>query len=197
MAKQCGSPRCARPHYSKGLCLPHYSVRRRGGDPMRPLRSDLTDEERFWAATAKSAPDDCWMWTAGRTADGYGQARQRGAQAYAHRFSYEMHNGPIPEGALVDHACRERACVNPRHLRLANASLNQQNRDSTARAGRSGVRGVHYFKRTGRWRASAMLNGKPVSMGSYATIEEAAQVVSDWRRQNMPYSEVDKRKERT
>lgn len=59
--------------------------------------------------------DGCWTWT-GCTSNGYGVLGFRGARSRAHRASWELHNGPIPEGLHVDHLCRNRARVNPAHL---------------------------------------------------------------------------------
>jgi hypothetical protein len=67
------------------------------------------------------APDGCWLWTSGVSTKGYGQFHIRaGKGSYknvlAHRFSYELAQGPIPEGLELDHLCRQRSCVNPYHL---------------------------------------------------------------------------------
>jgi hypothetical protein len=74
--------------------------------------------ERFWAKVDRSGgPDSCWTWTAGKTRAGYGTfSVAHGALRLAHRLSFEMVNGEIPAGLVIDHLCRNRACVNPAHL---------------------------------------------------------------------------------
>lgn len=57
----------------------------------------------------------CWLWD-GATTYGYGRFRVDNRSALAHRHSYEMHVGPIPDGLVLDHLCRVKACVNPAHL---------------------------------------------------------------------------------
>ena len=58
----------------------------------------------------------CWEWKAYRTPRGYGQVRFEGTMRRAHRVVYEHLKGPIPEGLLIDHLCRNRGCVRPSHL---------------------------------------------------------------------------------
>lgn len=73
-------------------------------------------EARFWRRVLIT--DGCWLWT-GALKDGYGRL-SRGCRGMgylrAHRFSYELHKGPIPGGLDLDHLCRNRSCVNPDHL---------------------------------------------------------------------------------
>ena len=79
-----------------------------------------TAESRFWAYVLKT--DSCWLWQ-GATLNGYGRFHLEGSsemgtkrQVKAHRFSYELVNGPIPKGITLDHLCRITQCVNPDHL---------------------------------------------------------------------------------
>lgn len=58
----------------------------------------------------------CWLWTGTRKPTGYGRMSANGQGTSAHRFSYEHHVGPIPDGLEIDHLCNEPACVNPDHL---------------------------------------------------------------------------------
>jgi hypothetical protein len=72
----------------------------------------------------------CWIWTASTNNAGYGEIRfyktGRGGNAneYAHRVSWILKNGPIPEGANILHKCDIGRCVNPDHLFLGSLSDN-------------------------------------------------------------------------
>ena len=91
----------------------------------------LTTEERFWQKTHKPLlPNTCWLWKGHLDKDGYGtfytgsrtNKTRRGIRA--HRFVYALLVGPIPENMTIDHICRCRNCVNPKHLRLLSATDN-------------------------------------------------------------------------
>jgi len=58
----------------------------------------------------------CWLWTAGRYRNGYGQFYLGGKKVLPHRVLYEWTVGPIPAGLDLDHLCRVRHCVRPSHL---------------------------------------------------------------------------------
>lgn len=73
----------------------------------------MYDMARFWAKVDQT--ETCWLWT-GWTDHGYGQFWFNDKLVRAHRWAYETAKGPIPDGLVIDHLCRVRACVNPRHL---------------------------------------------------------------------------------
>lgn len=58
----------------------------------------------------------CWVWTGAVTSSGYSSIGYDKKVRSAHRVSYEVHVGPIPDGYTIDHLCRVKVCVNPAHL---------------------------------------------------------------------------------
>lgn len=90
--------------------------------------------KRFWPKVARGGPDDCWLWTAGVNHAGYGSmGGGRGVTLLAHRVSWEVHRGPIPQGLFVCHHCDNPPCVNPRHLFIGSQ---RDNMDDKVRKGR-------------------------------------------------------------
>lgn len=80
-------------------------------------------EERFWIKVDKKGEEDCWCWCAATVKGGSGERKltygvigtDRNASGnpkvlLAHRVSWEMHNGPIPEGKYIDHICHNTLC---------------------------------------------------------------------------------------
>jgi hypothetical protein len=98
-----------------------------------------TPEQRFWPRVRKST--GCWEWTGGRyKSGGYGQFKASVGQVRAHRFSWELHNGPIPDGMWVLHRCDNPPCVRPEHLYLG--TVRENVRDMIERG-----RGAGHFPR--------------------------------------------------
>ena len=82
----------------------------------------ITFTDRFFMDALVDRSEECWPW-GGRISDtGYGifdhREQGRSIKGIAHRLTYEMLVGPVPDGMLLDHLCRNRACVNPAHLRV-------------------------------------------------------------------------------
>lgn len=67
----------------------------------------------------------CWLWTGSLSRGGYGECHAEGASCRkAHRMVWQRLVGPIPDGMVLDHICRERSCVNPDHLRVVTRRQN-------------------------------------------------------------------------
>lgn len=143
--EMCRIEGCDDPTYVKtrGLCRSHYEeLRRQGAIGRRPkcsvedcdavaavrgmcdkhyrrfLRKGTADRSPAWRFRNKYEVDPatgCWNWT-DNARSGYGFLLVDRRKVMAHRFSYELHIGAIPEGMQLDHLCRNKLCVNPEHL---------------------------------------------------------------------------------
>jgi len=157
----------------------------------------MTDQKtKFMARVDTESPNGCWNWT-GKThvRCGYGMMSMgaRGAQAYAHRVSYSIFKGEIPDDGFIDHMCHNKKCVNPEHLRLSDAKLNNENRAGANKNSQSGARGVYPVKKTGRWAVQITHNRQRYSGGSYATVEEAERAAIALRNKYFSHNDVDRR----
>lgn len=68
--------------------------------------------------------ETCWLWVGERTTKGYGRIHLENRSSPAHRYVYELLVGEIPAGLQLDHLCRVRNCVNPKHLEAVTAQEN-------------------------------------------------------------------------
>jgi len=60
--------------------------------------------------------NECWVWPGTHNSTGYPMVGRDGKTTGAHRASYELRYGPIPEGLEADHTCETRSCWNPDHI---------------------------------------------------------------------------------
>ncbi len=97
------------------------------------MASDMN--ERFLRNVIPEPNSGCWLWDGLANSRGYGRIGVNGQDQRAHRVSYEMHCGPIPDGHMVCHRCDVPACVNPDHLFLGSAA---DNHSDMRRKGRGG-----------------------------------------------------------
>ena len=84
-----------------------------------------------WAKVDVRRPDECWPWLGHRNASGYGTWHPSPkVKLLAHRVAYEAIRGPIPEGLVIDHLCRNRACCNPAHMEVVTIGENVMRGDT-------------------------------------------------------------------
>lgn len=125
-----------------------------------PIAFDLRVIARFEAKLAEG-PGGCWLWMSNKNHRGYGQFTVRaGWNSTAHRWSYRLHIGEVPEGLELDHLCRVRHCVNPWHLDPVPHIVNVERGEQAQRAhcpkghpydeGNTYVRPIGNGKRRGR-----------------------------------------------
>lgn len=83
-------------------------------------------EVRFWRHVKKTV--SCWIWTSTKLPTGYGtiKADRSRENLYAHRVSWKLHFGPIPDGLFVLHKCDNTSCIRPDHLFLGNNADNMR-----------------------------------------------------------------------
>lgn len=102
----CAAFGCRAVAKSRGYCQTHYLRVRATGTSVKPDAAEV-----LLGRTERTA-GGCWRWTASIGSEGYGCY----GNGLAHRLVYELLVGPIPEALVLDHLCRNRACVNPVHL---------------------------------------------------------------------------------
>jgi len=116
---------------------------------------------RFWAKVDIAGSDECWEWSGGRNAKGYGIFFLGGSRL-APRVAYEMSLGQIPGGMCVRHSCDNPPCVNPSHLSTGTPSDNVRDRVERGRSAQNLGEAHGRAKLTDdqvRWLRSAFASG--------------------------------------
>lgn len=107
------------------------------------VNQEYHDKIRFFSKVEKQGEVGCWLWNARLDPDGYGEFSVDSKPVKAHRFSWEIHNGPILDGMLVCHIppCVNRHCVNPNHLYLGTPQDNMNDKVLAGRQSHVGNKG--------------------------------------------------------
>lgn len=122
-------------------------------------RGRIPFTDRFWMQVGRKQTNGCILWAGTMNSDGYGVISNNGENVRAHRLSYELCVGPIPDGLHVLHHCDNRPCINPVHL-FAGSDLD--NMLDMARKGRS-MKGRKHSKTWSRRSASSFPNPSEAS----------------------------------
>lgn len=178
---------CRKSVHARSYCPMHYQRLRRHGstDYIHPGESADEMAARFWGRVSQG--DGCWVWAGRLKPDGYGEFSLHGKEQLAHRVAYRLVRGDIPEGKFIDHICHTVACVKPAHLRLATPKQNAENRASSNRTSKTGIRGVSLHRPSGKWRGAVTHNYVRYAQ-YFGTREEAAAFVTARRQELFTHS---------
>jgi hypothetical protein len=152
----------------------------------------LPVDVRFFMKVDKT--DGCWEWTAGKDGRGYGGFYLDGKIELAHRVSYRLAYGSIPDGKHLDHICWNPGCVRPDHLRPVTPKQNHENRKGVPSHNTSGFRGVSWSEKSKAWIAYVIHDGKHCSAGTFSTRYEAAEAARQLRLSLYTHNDADRKK---
>lgn len=112
-------------------------------------------ERKFWSRVEIIPFHPCWEWIGSLNEEGYGivthQENFVGKSWPAHRLSLHLHGIVLDPELVVDHICRNRTCVNPKHLRMVTRTINSK--ENTASVHSTCLKG-HIHDRVYEWRGA-------------------------------------------
>lgn len=142
--KLCSAPDCNDKFVAKGYCDRHYRHFKKHGKPIKTIRDSL-EIDRFYSKIKIDDTSECHEWTDALCPWGYGMFRPKGQkQVKAHRYSYALKHGAIPDGMYICHHCDNPKCVNVQHLFLGTALEN--NKDKIDKNRHNSPKGVNHFR---------------------------------------------------
>ena len=116
-----------------------------GDTDMPPRKRNMNHAEFRQHLIDNSEPvtvSGCWIWMGTTDADGYGVLKSKGKMLKAHRLSYELFNGPIPDDKCVCHSCDVRSCIAPAHLWLGGNADNMRDMNLKGRQPKGEAHGM-------------------------------------------------------
>lgn len=127
--RRCSFPGCENRHDSKGFCTSHRAQLDKGRPlaPLRRLRKRMSlplIKYREVPCLVLGLIGPCHEWTGYLGKKGYARVLFMGRMVLVHRYVWELANGPISDGFVIDHQCRNRACCNVDHLRVVTRQVN-------------------------------------------------------------------------
>lgn len=131
----CAVDGCDRKYYAKHHCRMHWErLHRNGTTDRKGIEPGTPPAERLNSQLERVG--ECTEFMGYRNSNGYGELTIDRKFVLAHRLSYELSFGPIPDGLIVRHKCDNPPCVDPDHLEVGTQSDNLRDRDERGRTAR-------------------------------------------------------------
>lgn len=178
----CEFAHCKNPPKARGLCGGHYRQAQLGKElsELRPGRNaPLEDRLAYWSMPLVET--GCVVWLGTLTESGHSKIGVGYDQKRAHRVAWELVNGPIPDGLMIDHRCGVRPCINVDHLRLATPAQNSAHLTVMDSRNTSGHRNVFWDKSRGKWMVLIGFDGRYRNFGRFSDKADAIRVANEKR----------------
>lgn len=127
----CTIDSCTNPAIARGMCHKHYKRWQINGHTGLNTGKGCTDPVERFKFLTKREQNGCLEWQGAIATNGYGQTKWNRVYFSAHKFSWTLHRGKVPDGMLVLHKCDNKRCVDPDHLYIG--TVKQNTADAIAR----------------------------------------------------------------